>query len=124
MNEAVLRRSRAHDAGVGAAWYACTTSVVVLGDPTRKYLARWMLDGDTDSVVSFAAGMWDFFRSVRPATPLEIAEFMTGMCVQGDSSVAYFPSHFPTIHGVPESAMEKMARGMFDLVANTNLGYA
>ena len=123
MTDDMLHKALARDAGYGAG-YRISSSIDALGDPTRKYIARWMLDGDTESVVAFAAGVYRFFLSRGKRTPLEIAELMSGVVMRHDYSVAYCPSHFPQIQGVSDAQMEQMARQMFDLIASTNLEYA
>lgn len=124
MSETRIPVEVARDAGYGAAHRGLLkdSRVVVLGDPTRKYIAQWMLNGDTDAVLAFAAGMWGRLREQRTHhSSIEIAEVMTGIAVQEDSSIMYFDSHFPHLTGVPRPEVERMARRMFDMVATADL---
>lgn len=120
----LLLNEIARDAGYGSSYRDNEhSSTPVLGDPTRRYLAIWMLEGHTNLVVSFAAGVYNFFRNRGHLTTLEVAELMSGVVVQKDSSLVYCASHFPRVSGATDDNVEKMAREMFDLIASKNLAY-
>ena len=86
--DALLLREIARDAGYGAAHRDIrnTETVAVIGDPVRRYLSKWMLNGDTALVLSFAAGMWGWFNDAdQPRT---------------STAVSYTHLTLPTIYSV------------------------